>query len=102
MTPRTVTTLRKARALVVQGWCQGTAAIFIGDTLCLCAVAACFDGALHDSLRWQRAVAALERAIGKKWGGHVARWNDAPGRTKAQVLGLFTRAIHAELKAGRR
>lgn len=47
----------------------------------------------------ERAEQAFLRAIGKLDGRaatNISQWNDAPGRTKRQVMAAFRRAIRAE------
>lgn len=68
------------------GWTQHT----IGDkTIGFCAAGAIYEGRAIYSNKY-RAVDALEQLIDVE----LTSWNDKPGRTKRQVLGLFQRAIN--------
>lgn len=88
----TIETLRVARERVAQGWTQGWFARTADGVLCgardPAAVCWCIRGAIcstsDDSL--DRAVEALRDTLG--W-DNIAAWNDADGRTQAEVLALF-------------
>jgi hypothetical protein len=88
--------LTAARALVERGWTQGEYARHkngrpIGpaepNAVCWCATGAIM--ATGKSLAADLAVYHLGDALGDS----VLRWNDTPGRTQAEVLALFDRAI---------
>jgi hypothetical protein len=49
----------------------------------------------HDMVVLNKAVYALARALGFNDPNGVVRWNDAPGRTKAEILAGFDFAIAA-------
>lgn len=78
--------LKKARAhLVKYGWRQGDYGVEGGPC---CAVGALSGGAPYNS----EAHRLLMQAI-KYENDSLSTWNDAPGRTKRQVLAAFTKAI---------
>jgi hypothetical protein len=96
--------LTQARALIETGWCRGSSARdakglvtpFGGEK----AVSFCASGALvHLSYcmtkAFRDASAALHKAVGAF--GSLAYWNDAPERTKEEVLAAYDRAIQMEL-----
>jgi hypothetical protein len=61
----------------------------------------CALGALHSIARAtrglrRRALAALADSLGLPYGYMIPAWNDAPGRTKQQVLDAFRVAAKAE------
>lgn len=77
--------LLDARALIEIGWCQN--AIRYGDAVCMRGAIESVDapfGAKH------LALDELKAAIG---GGLISVWNDAPERSKEEVLAAFDRAI---------
>jgi hypothetical protein len=63
------------------GWCQGA----LERDGAVCAIGA-LTMAMRPTVARDRAFAALARRLG---GDSVARWNDAPERTKQEVLDLF-------------
>ena len=73
-----------ARNLVEAGWCQY--ALRSGDKYCaLGALRACADNPYHERYGlWH-----MEHIIND----YLWNWNDAPGRTQAEVVDLFDRAI---------
>lgn len=92
--------LRKARALVAKGWCQGATARGRSgkpvDDESRSAVEFCVVGALWrvaggDFVPRIRARGALKQVVGDS----LISFNDAPGRKKATVLRAFDRAIAA-------
>lgn len=94
MTDRDI--LIRARALVARGWTQRTnARDETGrptDPRGPDAVCWCLSGAVHrvapDAAR--HAYQLLCKALDSPW---AVDWNDTPGRTQAEVLELFDRAI---------
>lgn len=96
MTPLDILNLGRAR--IAQGWTQHawartkTGAMLDISTLFQGAVCWCAEGALMlTPIDEQRdALALLRRAA---LGSQVSEWNDERGRTQADVLGLFDRAI---------
>ena len=87
-----------ARAKIAQGWCQGMdAADAQGNPVDWSSRKArqwCISGAManacdgfHEGARAALLSAAKARSL--------VRWNDAQGRTQAQVLKLFDKAIKA-------
>ena len=83
--------LMRGRSRIERGWCQGKMASPTG----VCAIGA-LSGAVVYGHEAERAVKILNLAIGEgssqSW-HDVIRWNDAPGRTKEEVLDLYDRAI---------
>lgn len=104
MSAAVVKVLRKARALVAKGWTQGTYARsksgrpvkHLGRAAArFCAIGA-LDVAAHssgDRFTYSDARDALRQAVGVHL---LPEWNDESGRTKADVLAAFDRAIRAE------
>ena len=86
--------LREARKLIERGWCQHhyaeDAAGNIAEVGDDAAVAWCAAGALWKAGTGIYEVGLMKRAIG---GCATDAWNDAPGRTQAEVLAAFDRAI---------
>lgn len=89
--------LVKARQLLRKGWCQWATArnaggVWTGVRDCD-AVAFCSYGAIcavgPNGIGSQPATAAIEATVD----GEITKFNDAPGRTKRQVIGAFTRTI---------
>jgi hypothetical protein len=84
--------LRRARDLISQPgkWHQG-------DFYSRCRTKVCAHGAILDcggirSKAFLPATAILERALLQGW-DDIAVYNDAPGRTQAEIVALFDRAI---------
>lgn len=91
--------LQKARALVEAGWMQG--ASFDAKSGCYCA-----SGAICAAANLSEIVFICENrtctearskfATSNKLAGiGIVPWNDAPGRTKDEVLAAFDKAIEA-------
>lgn len=98
MTPREV--LLKAAALVERGWCQGhyalddhgNPALVEDDASCFCAEGAIIAAGRTDSgSDFMETVRVLGRAIGVHESKIIA-WNDAPGRTQAEVVAALRAA----------
>lgn len=53
---------------------------------------------VHDR-DWSAALDACDSALPGSGRGRLIVWNDAPGRTQAEVLGLLDRAIEREGEA---
>lgn len=100
--------LRKARGLGERGWCQAADALNRAGDNCECyapdAVQWCAYGAIRrareNTEEADRSVLALVAAIpgvGEDFPREritsLTRWNDTPGRTKGEVLALFTPTI---------
>jgi hypothetical protein len=81
--------LMAARALVERGWCQGISHDNTGSVDKYCVLGAIDQASSGDS---SEAKFALRKVVG---GIYLADWNDAPERTKADVLAAFDRAIEA-------
>ena len=103
--PKRLVTLRDARALVAQGWCQGHAKLLRDDKgYDYCATGAIVEAAeqfgcgshgLASGLPMRQAVEIMEQVTGSEL---VNKWNDEDGRTQAEVLAAFDEAIRrAEL-----
>jgi hypothetical protein len=75
------TKLREARKLIKRGWTQGE----WHRNGCVCSLSA-----LHKTRAPQVADETLRRVIGHR---SIIAWNDAPGRTQAEVLAAFDKAI---------
>ena len=79
----------KAAAYIREhGWCQDR--MFKDQKAC--AVGACWKGTEHAGETEDQHFGRdyhLFRAIATEVGGRVANWNDAPGRTKEEVLAVF-------------
>jgi hypothetical protein len=82
--------LREAKGLVAQGWCQHHA--HLGDKFCVLGalITASVGG------EW-RAVTRARHAVRQHIPATVTipEWNDAPGRTQAEVVALFDKALGA-------
>lgn len=98
-TPKTI--LRQARALVAKGWTQDRYAAdkwrhevdFDSPSACrFCASGAIRRVSIGSPVT--QAYDLMDRAAGPDHAGFVA-FNDYPGRTKAEVLAMFDRAIKA-------
>lgn len=100
-----VDVLTKARGLVEKGWTTGHYARDSFGAECDYSFASCWcaEGALFASCTGLtfaepgteddalgRAFNRMFDVIGSK---HIPTWNDAPGRTQAEVLAAFDRAI---------
>lgn len=84
----TVGTLRRARALILEGWCRGVSHRYRGGRTQFCAWGALLEvggGPSAGAAEW-----LLEKTLG---GRSLIAWNDSPHRRKRQVVALFDRAI---------
>ncbi len=99
MTPKEI--LIQGRAKVERGWCQGFTALDANGEFTVAegphAVAFCAIGATqnyqHPGEEWA-ARHLIRQALGSNHGDlGIAEYNDAPGRTKAEILTLFDEAI---------
>ena len=99
--------LKRARAKIAQGWTQGAAARLRDgtaagsadpDAASWCAMGAIYCSAV-EMLPYNEAMcadAAAFGALGRSLGfPSIPEWNDAEGRTKAEVLAAFDAAISA-------
>jgi hypothetical protein len=86
-----VESLKRARALVERGWCQNSSE---DDKHNVCPSYAVQIATADRVEVYSRGVnlarLAMVKAIG--W-ANIPAWNDHPGRTKAEVLAMFDRAI---------
>ncbi len=97
----TLDILRSARALVARGWTQGAFARDASGNAVRpkdpCAIRWCADGAVRSVDPYpSAALAAMDRVLAPC---DFVNWNDCPGRTQAEVLGAFDRAIESEERA---
>lgn len=86
--------LKESRALIEKGWCQiHTAVNHSGQSTWTGCPTACkwcaFGAVMAVTGDWNKPYAILRDLTV----GSLAEWNDAPGRTQAEVLDLFDRAI---------
>ena len=91
--------LTRARELVSNGWVQHNSVKIIEGKSHFCMTGACFRASIevsktifNDALG-DRAVLALQQSLGQ---GSVVSYNDTTGRTKAEVLAVFDKAIERE------
>ncbi len=91
-------TLDKARALIEKGWTQGASArgkskrqveLNSPSAVCFCASGAINRAAPRFGGVYAAASEALKRAIGQRF---IVAWNDAEGRTQAEVIQAFKEA----------
>lgn len=108
MAMKTVTVLKRAKKLIeTKGWTQRVAARDKDGNeadpqsrkaSCFCAMGAVERAALGTkdtvyTTAFYHAEEALGLAVPAQYHGSIPDYNDAPRRTKAQVLALFDRAI---------
>jgi hypothetical protein len=93
-----VKVLTDARAMVERGWTQGWFARDAAgnkryeldeSAVCWC-MAGAYMAVAPGLASWEEAEDFLKRAIGEE---SVPDWNDVDGRTQAEVLAAFDRAI---------
>ncbi len=82
-----------ARALVARGWTRGVYHRQHCDEPCYCLVGAIVHVTKQSGPRYE-AYATLAKLADTTMDGLVG-WNDAPGRTQAEVVDLFDRALAA-------
>lgn len=96
-----ISDLTEARRKVARGWSQGAfarsqagepVAILAPEACCFCAYGALYAVAER---RGYTAWQALGDVLGMRKIDSILTWNDAPGRTQADVLALYDRAIAA-------
>lgn len=87
-----VETLRKARERVQRAWGQGKDSGYPGRPDCVLTALYKSTGTFDIRIRGERVIA---RVIGlaRYHRNLVIEWNDAPGRTQADALALYDRAI---------
>lgn len=86
--------LTAARAKVAQGWTQRRYSTVIGGKRCFCAVGALIEVAPdYGAIEHRGAVDLLTVAATGFAMNSAVHWNDAPGRTRAEVLAAFDKAI---------
>jgi hypothetical protein len=89
--------LRGARERVAKGWWQHD---FFGPHGEVCAVGALLGTVTISDPMFFAATETLDRCLPRVWRGRpIPDFNDAPGRTQAEVVALFDRAI-AQRAAG--
>lgn len=102
----TLEILRRGRERVAKGWCQKAQARDADgfssnadspSAAQWCAIGAIVDEADESGARLE-AQRALRGALGRSRLTYyaVVEWNDTPGRTQAEVITLFEKAIAAE------
>jgi hypothetical protein len=84
----TVEILKRARAMVEYRWCPRGGTDEEGGVCALVAIGKQFPTA--EALRNDGAMHFFRAAIGDR---SIPEWNDTPGRTQAEVLAAFDRAI---------
>lgn len=67
--------------------------------LCFCVLGA-ISRANHDQLVGEMTFAPVVQAMGLKFAHELARWNDAPGRTQAEVVAKLREAAAKAREAG--
>ncbi len=83
---RVVKVLERARQLLIdKGWCQGKYKNFDGQY--------CSLGAINAVTKSNKLQEEARKILKGVLPIQISNWNDAPGRTKQQVLGAFKRAI---------
>jgi hypothetical protein len=87
--------LREARALIERGWCQGSSSRNNEDGT----TSYCLLGALSTVNKRYHVYYTAKDHVEEILEVPIPVWNDAPGRTQAEVLDLFDRAI-AKAEAG--
>lgn len=100
--------LKEVRALLARGWCQGTSARnirgFSVSEQASTAVAWCVAGACYricDNWMANWIVPAIGAVVRERGFGSFSAWNDAEGRTQAEVLALLDEVIDtADTKGG--
>lgn len=85
-----VEVLRAARKRIEFAWVQDTKNLGDPDDACCAVTATMYLG--DNSSQESEADALVAQAIGVPT-HRVPRWNDAPGRTQAEVLAAFDKAI---------
>jgi hypothetical protein len=105
--------LREARALIERGWTQGEFALDAkGEEIespdqtptCFCALGAISQAALgypdpdaedfvSNAKPFEDVSTVLAQALGFRFSHEIAKWNDRLGRTQAEVLAAFDKAI---------
>lgn len=88
--------LEAARARVEKGWGQGRAVSPLGGgpTCVGVAIERAFTngGEVRNEAR-RMFCQAVAVSFGAVYGGEIVEWNDTPGRTQADVLAAFDKAI---------
>lgn len=78
-----------ARALIARGWVQGIYELRTDDGLKFCALGAIHGAESYNPGDSRDAQLTFRNAIPLP----IVPWNDTPGRTQAEVLAAFDRAI---------
>ncbi len=102
--------LRKGRANIEKGWCQG--ALYRNGSVCL--IGAVALERFSDDIRVLRRIpfgdglflearGVLETIISRRnsitgWRNSITGWNDTTGRTKEQVLAVYDEAIEIAIE----
>lgn len=89
-----VAVLVKAKERVAAGWRQGGATFHdVDNGGSVCAGQAMGIACQLRADQWAAAERFFLRAINREHKASIARWNDMPGRTQADVLDAFDAAI---------
>ena len=92
---KTSEVLIKAKALLENvGWCQNVTAKFFGNDYATTPIAYCAHGAIiytEQSIAGHLEALEILRSLTPE--RHTTRFNDAPGRTKEEILALYDAAI---------
>ncbi len=83
-----------ARAKVAHGWCQGQRWKTVDGRTCFCALGAIEQALSQQGGPWELKYPVVQ-ALRDQIVGGVVDWNDETGRTQAEVLSVFDRAIEA-------
>jgi hypothetical protein len=87
-----VEVLKAARLRIMQGWCPDAGSDNHGGVCALIAISNS-GGWTHNEFLCGKADATtdyLREAIGQR---DIVEWNDSPGRTQAEVIAAFDKAI---------
>lgn len=92
MTVVTKEDMRAAKGLIQRSWVQGDEAVFASPPLGCCVATAC-QRIFRNGDKANTAVLLFKDANGIPKEMPIGEWNDAPERTKADVLAAFDKAI---------
>ena len=85
---RDLIVLEKARARLARGWGHGARCLWpFGKNLCI------VSSLCHEGMKSNADTARVLSTLGFDSSKETIEWNDAPGRTQAEVLARFDTAI---------